>query len=113
MRRADECGYLQARSGSQAHPFALFDHQHHTQSSGKIYNPVFSFLATSLMRMGTYGPRSPRYRKIVMKWCFLVERGRGFKNLEDRHPFDHAVEFGRGDVCLELTEDQYRNLLKK
>jgi hypothetical protein len=48
-----------------------------------------------------------------MKWCFLVERGRGFKNLEDRHPFDHAVEFGRGDVCLELTEDQYRNLLKK
>jgi hypothetical protein len=31
------------------------------------------FLATASVRMGTYGPGSPRYRKSVIKLCFLPE----------------------------------------
>ena len=58
--------------------------------------------------------RTPLPRKLnftdVAKVAELVEGGRGFKNLENRHAFDLAVEVGRGGIYLELTEEKYRKL---
>jgi hypothetical protein len=45
----------------------------------------------------------------------LTQRGNGFRDLEMRNMFEHAVQNGRGGVYLELTEEQYQTLksLKK
>jgi hypothetical protein len=37
----------------------------------------------------------------------FARRGGAFKNLESEQGFDHGVQFGRGGVYLELTEEQY------
>ena len=42
-----------------------------------------------------------------------VERGGGLSNLEARSMLDHGIEIGRGGVWLEMTEEQYRKLLKQ
>ena len=58
--------------------------------------------------------KTPLLRKCTLqnpeKLVEMVKRGRGFKNLETRQAFDHAVEVGRGGIYLELTDEQYRKL---
>jgi len=51
----------------------------------------------------------------IAKVTQLIERGNGFRDLEMRNMFEHAVQNGRGGVYLELTEEQYQTLksLKK
>ena len=46
----------------------------------------------------------------ISKVTELIQRGNGFKDLEVRNMFEHAVKNGRGGVYLELTEEQYQKL---
>ena len=46
----------------------------------------------------------------IAKVTQLIERGNGFRDLEVRNMFAHAVQNGRGGVYLELTEEQYQKL---
>lgn len=58
--------------------------------------------------------KTPLPRKITFatsdKVSEFARRGGAFMNLESEQAFDHGVEFGRGGVYLELTEEQYRKL---
>jgi hypothetical protein len=57
-------------------------------------------------------PKKLRFHDVV-KASELIERGGGFKNLESRSAFTHAVEIGRGGDYLELTEEEQYAALKK
>ena len=42
----------------------------------------------------------------------IAERGGYLMNLEGRQAIEHAIENGRGGVCLQLTDEQYQKLRK-
>ena len=43
----------------------------------------------------------------------MIRRGSGFKDLASRQDVEHAIQSGRGNVDLRLTEDQYNKLARK
>ena len=43
----------------------------------------------------------------------MIRRGNGFRDLASRQAVEHAIQAGRGNVDLLLTEDQYNKLARK
>jgi hypothetical protein len=40
----------------------------------------------------------------------IARRAGTFNSLEEKHALDHAIEFGRGGIWLQLNEEQYQKL---
>lgn len=43
----------------------------------------------------------------------MIRRGSGFKDLASKQAVEHAIQTGRGNVDLMLTEAQYDKLARK